>query len=88
MLKGHSTVFRLLRNLHSEPFRVAYLKIYATEQNNTTSAWQMTIRSMHKSSLIHTDTNDWEAILNYMAVAESTHKILHFHNTIFKLETL
>ena len=43
---------------------------------------------MHKSSLIHTDTNAWEAILNYMAVAESTHKILHFHNTIFKLETL
>ena len=36
---GHSTVFRLLRNLDSEPFGVVYLKIYATEQKNTTSAW-------------------------------------------------
>ena len=48
----------------------------------------MTIRSMHKSSLIHTDTNDREAILNYMTVVESTHKILYFHNTVFKLEAL
>ena len=48
----------------------------------------MTIRSMHKSSLIHTNIDDREAILNYMAVAESTHKILFFHNIIFKLEAL
>ena len=48
----------------------------------------MTIRSMHKSSLIHTNIDDREAILNYMAVAESTHKILFFHDTIFKLEAL
>ena len=40
------------------------------------------IRSMHKSSLIHTDTDDHEAILNYLAVVESTHKILYVHNTI------
>ena len=39
VLDCHSTVFRLLWNLHSEPFGVAYLKIYATEQSNTTSAW-------------------------------------------------
>ena len=38
-VKGHSTVFCLLWNLHSESFGVAYLKIYATEQNNTTSEW-------------------------------------------------
>ena len=37
LLYGHSTVFRLLQNLNSEPFGVAYLKIYAREQNNTTS---------------------------------------------------
>ena len=47
----------------------------------------MTIRSMHKSGLIRTDTDDREAILNNMAVAESTHKILYFHNNIFKLES-
>jgi len=47
----------------------------------------MTIRSMHKSGLIRTDTDDREAILNYVASAETTHKILYFHNTIFKLES-
>ena len=29
-LKGHSTVFRPLRKLHSELFGVGYLEIYAT----------------------------------------------------------
>ena len=29
-LWGHSTVFRPLRNLHSELFGVGYLEIYAT----------------------------------------------------------
>ena len=48
----------------------------------------MNIRSMQKSRLIHTNIDDWEAILNYMAIAESTHKILYFHNTTFKLEAL
>ena len=48
----------------------------------------MSNRSMHKSGLIRTDTDDREAILNDMAVAKSTHKILYFHDTIFKLESL
>lgn len=39
---------------------------------------------MYKSSLMHVDSDDWEAILNHMAVAESTKKILYFHYTIFK----
>ena len=76
-VKCHSTVFRLLWNLHSEPFSVVYLKIYAAEQNNTTSAWKMTIKSMHKSLvqflLIQMIGRQ---ILNYMAVAESTHNTL------------
>ena len=48
----------------------------------------MTIRSMHESSLIHTNIDDREAILNYMAVVEFTEKILYVLNTIFKLEGL
>lgn len=73
MYNGHSTVFCLLWNVHSESFGKTYLEIYTTEQNDTTSAWEMTITPMHKSSLIHADSDNWEARL-----------ILYFHYTTFK----
>ena len=41
----------------------------------------MSIRAMHNSSVIHPESDEWEATVSYMAVAETTQKILYFRST-------
>ena len=50
----------------------------------TVVVWLMSMRAMLNSSLIHSVTDEWDATVSYVAVADTSQKCPYFGSTKLK----